>query len=102
MLVYIDGRLNINQWPNENFAREMLELYSIGKGPQIGDGNYTNFTEQDIKEAARVLSGYKNDITFTNIDTDTNIPIGKLELDGIRAYCTMPELKHSVLHFRTR
>jgi uncharacterized protein (DUF1800 family) len=85
MLVYIDGRLNINQWPNENFAREMLELYSIGKGPQTGDGNYTNFTEQDIKEAARVLSGYKNDITFTNIDTDTNIPIGKLELNGVRA-----------------
>ena len=85
MLVYIDGRLNINQWPNENFAREMLELYSIGKGPQIGDGNYTNFTEQDIKEAARVLSGYKNDITFTNIDAETNIPIGKLELNGVRA-----------------
>lgn len=85
MLVYIDGRLNINQWPNENFAREMLELYSIGKGQQIGDGNYTNFTEQDIKEAARVLSGYKNDITFTNIDSETNIPIGKLELNGTRA-----------------
>jgi uncharacterized protein (DUF1800 family) len=85
MLVYIDGRLNINQWPNENFAREMLELYSIGKGLQIGDGNYTNYTEQDIKEAARVLSGYKNDITFTNLDTDTSIPIGKLEVSGVRA-----------------
>lgn len=85
MLVYIDGRLNINLWPNENFAREMLELYSIGKGPQIGEGDYTNYTEQDIKEAARVLSGYKNDITFTNVDSDTGIPIGKLEVDGIRA-----------------
>jgi uncharacterized protein (DUF1800 family) len=85
MLVYIDGRLNINQWPNENFAREMLELYSIGKGPQIGDGNYTNYTEKDIKEAARVLSGYTNDITFTNLDPDTNIPIGRLEVSGIRA-----------------
>lgn len=85
MLVYIDGRLNINQWPNENFAREMLELYSIGKGLQVGDGNYTNYTEQDIKEAARVLSGYKNDTTFTNLDIDTNIPIGKLEVSGVRA-----------------
>jgi uncharacterized protein (DUF1800 family) len=85
MLVYIDGRLNINQWPNENFAREMLELYSIGKGPQIGDGNYTNYTEKDIKEAARVLSGYKNDDSFTNLDPDSNIPIGKLEVSGIRA-----------------
>jgi uncharacterized protein (DUF1800 family) len=85
MLVYIDGRLNINQWPNENFAREMLELYSIGKGPQIGDGNYTNYTEKDIKEAARVLSGYTNDISFTNLDTDSNIPIGKLVVSGVRA-----------------
>jgi uncharacterized protein (DUF1800 family) len=85
MLVYIDGRLNINQWPNENFAREMLELYSIGKGPQVGDGNYTNYTEQDIKEAARVLSGYTNDITFTNLDPETNIPVGLLEVSGIRA-----------------
>jgi len=85
MLIYIDGRLNINQWPNENFAREMLELYSIGKGLQIGDGNYTNYTEQDIKEAARVLSGYKNDTTYTNLDIDTNIPIGKLEVSGVRA-----------------
>jgi uncharacterized protein (DUF1800 family) len=85
MLIYIDGRLNINQWPNENFAREMLELYSIGKGLQTGDGNYTNYTEQDIKEAARVLSGYKDDDTFTNLDKDTNLPIGKLEASGIRA-----------------
>jgi uncharacterized protein (DUF1800 family) len=85
MLIYIDGRLNINQWPNENFAREMLELYSIGKGLQIGDGNYTNYTEQDIKEAARVLSGYKNDTSFTNLDSDSNIPIGKLEASGTRA-----------------
>jgi uncharacterized protein (DUF1800 family) len=93
MLVYIDGRLNINLWPNENFAREMLELYSIGKGPQTGEGDYTNYTEQDIKEAARVLSGYKNDITFSNADSDTGIPIGKLELDGIRATLHDPGTK---------
>jgi uncharacterized protein (DUF1800 family) len=85
MLVYLDGKLNINQWPNENFAREMLELYSIGKGPMKGDGDYTTYTEQDIKEAARVLTGYQNDITFTNPDTDTGIPIGKLVVSGTHA-----------------
>jgi len=85
MLVYLDGKLNINQWPNENFAREMLELYSIGKGLQKGEGDYTNYTEQDIKEAAKVLTGYQNDITLTNLDTDTNIPIGKLVSSGTRA-----------------
>ncbi len=39
--------------PNENFAREMFELYSIGRGHQIAEGNYTNYTEDDIKAACR-------------------------------------------------
>jgi uncharacterized protein (DUF1800 family) len=78
MLVNLDGWLNDVDSPNENFAREMLELYTIGKGQQIGDGNYTTFTETDVRAAARVLSGYKNDDTFLNTDTDSGIPIGKL------------------------
>jgi uncharacterized protein (DUF1800 family) len=89
MLVYIDGRLNINQSPNENFAREMFELYSIGKGLQVGDGDYTNYNEQDIKEAARVLSGYTNDTGFINKDTDTNIPIGVILPDNTSLDATL-------------
>ena len=80
-LINLDGALNDVDSPNENFAREMFELYTIGKGPQIGDSNYTNYTEADIKAAAKVLSGYTNDDTFTNLDTTTNIPIGKLITD---------------------
>ena len=57
MLVYLNGNANIVGAPNENFARELFELFTIGKGPLISSGNYTNYTESDIREAARVLTG---------------------------------------------
>lgn len=67
MLVYLNGDSNKVGAPNENFARELLELFTIGKGPLISDGNYTNYTETDIKEASKVLTGWK-------IDRTKNIP----------------------------
>ncbi len=78
MLVYLDNGTNDVSSPNENFAREMMELYSIGRGPQIGEGDYTNYTEDDVKAATRVLTGWMTDETFTNIDELTQIPVGKL------------------------
>ncbi len=77
MLQYIDNTLNDKDVPNENFAREMFELYSIGKGEQIGPEDYTNYTETDIKEAARVLTGFKCNWEFDTIDPDTGLPRGK-------------------------
>ncbi|MEA2041257.1 MAG: DUF1800 domain-containing protein [Bacteroidota bacterium] len=74
MLRYIDNHLNEAGSPNENYAREMMELYTIGKGPQIASGDYTNYTEEDIQQVARVISGIKNDSEFTNLDPDTGIP----------------------------
>jgi len=53
--------------PNENYARELFELFTIGKGPLIEEGNYTNYTEHDIREAAKVLTGWK-----TDSDTDSS------------------------------
>jgi uncharacterized protein (DUF1800 family) len=82
MLVYLDNGLNDAASPNENFAREMFELYSIGRGPQIAEGNYTNYTESDIRAAARVLTGYQADETYSNNDADTGIPIGRLITTG--------------------
>lgn len=61
MLDYLNGDENKASAPNENFARELFELFSIGKGPLLADGNYTNYTESDIREAAKVLTGWKND-----------------------------------------
>ena len=79
MLRYLDGYTNHKNDPNENFAREMFELYSIGKGPQLAEGNYTNYTEEDIKAATKILTGWIFDKSFTNIDPDTNLPTGKLQ-----------------------
>ncbi len=62
MLVYLNGYLNRgggNNVPDENYARELLELFTIGKGAQIAEGNYTNYTETDVKAAARVVTGYR-------------------------------------------
>lgn len=49
MLVWLDGNANRRGQPNENFAREVLELFGLGIG---------NYTEHDIKEAARAFSGW--------------------------------------------
>tara|TARA_B100000809_G_scaffold252838_2_gene288041 strand:+ start:23776 stop:25479 length:1704 start_codon:yes stop_codon:yes gene_type:complete len=59
MLNYLNNHKNTVKNPNENYAREFLELFTIGKGVQVGDGDYTNYTENDVEEAARVLTGWK-------------------------------------------
>lgn len=83
MLRYIDGATNHKDSPNENFAREMFELYSIGKGPQIAEGDYTNYTEDDVKAATKVLTGWLFDDSFTNLDVDHGWPAGIM--DSIKA-----------------
>ena len=56
MLLYLDNRLNVKGNVNENYAREILELFSLGIG---------NYTENDIKEAARAFTGWRNQgLTF--------------------------------------
>lgn len=57
MLKYLSGDTNTKTQPNENYGRELQELFTIGKGPEVGPGNYTNYTEQDVRAAARVLTG---------------------------------------------
>ena len=72
MLRFLDGHLNVVGRPNENFAREFFELYTVGKGPSKGPNDYTTFTEDDVIEASRVFSGYMEDEEFTNLDPDTS------------------------------
>lgn len=59
MLIYLSGGENTNVAPNENYSRELLELFTIGKGPLVGPGDYSNYTEQDVVEMAKVLSGWR-------------------------------------------
>ncbi len=65
MLVYLNGNQNSSRAPNENYARELLELFTIGKGDVAGPGDYTTFTEDDVVEIARALTGW-----ITRVDID--------------------------------
>lgn len=61
MLRYLNGNVNKKGAPNENYARELQELFTIGKGPERAPGDYTNYTEADIKAAARILTGWSDE-----------------------------------------
>ncbi len=53
MLRYLNGYLNTATAPDENYGRELQELFTLGKGPGSG------YTETDVKEAAKVLTGWQ-------------------------------------------
>ena len=55
MLVFLDGRTNKLNYRNENYARELQELFTIGIADNDGNPNYT---QQDVVEAAKVLTGW--------------------------------------------
>ena len=65
MLVYLSGIYNVKEAPNENYARELFELFTIGKGPIDGDDSYTYYTESDIIEASKVLTGWQVQKNFS-------------------------------------
>ena len=60
MLRYLNGNQSTAGNPNENYGRELLELFTVGKGPLIGPGNYTHYTEADVQATARVLTGWRD------------------------------------------
>ncbi len=61
MLKYLNGDRNTNSAPNENYGRELQELFTVGKD-EFGNPPYS---EDDVKAAARVLTGWKNDLVGT-------------------------------------
>lgn len=56
MLQFLNNQQNRKQHPNENFAREVMELFTMGRG---------HYSEQDVKEAARAFTGWGFDATGT-------------------------------------
>jgi uncharacterized protein (DUF1800 family) len=54
MMIYLDLQQSRKEHPNENWARELMELFTV----EIG-----NYTEQDIRESARAFTGYRIDMT---------------------------------------
>ena len=65
MLIYLNGRENTRRAPNENYARELMELFTVGRGEAVGAGDYTNYTEEDVFALARALTGWRFDFRFT-------------------------------------
>ena len=53
MLLWLNGSDNSRWSPNENYAREMMELFTLGAG--------RGYTETDVREQARALTGFRND-----------------------------------------
>ena len=53
MLKYLNTKQNRKKEPNENFARELMELFTLGEG---------QYSETDVKEAARAFTGYNHDL----------------------------------------
>jgi hypothetical protein len=59
MLVFLDAAQNVKGAPNENFAREVMELFTMGVG---------NYSEPDIREAARAFTGWIDDDLAFKVD----------------------------------
>ncbi len=55
MIWWLDGAENVKDHPNENFARELLELFTLGI---VDDDGGPNYTETDVREAARAFTGW--------------------------------------------
>ncbi|MBI2755188.1 MAG: DUF1800 domain-containing protein [Chloroflexi bacterium] len=66
MLMWLDNRLNRKKAPNENYAREVMELFTVGIG---------NYTETDVKEAAKAFTGY-------GLDKDRTFVFNKADHDA--------------------
>ena len=71
MLVYLDNGENIKSHPNENFGRELLELFTMGVG---------NYSERDVREAARAFTGWTNDVLLFKFDAAQHDPGTKMFL----------------------
>jgi uncharacterized protein (DUF1800 family) len=78
MMIWLDIVQSKKERPNENFAREVMELFSLGEG---------HYTESDVKEAARAFTGYRinqpeQSFRFAARQFDP----GSLELDDSRFF----------------
>jgi uncharacterized protein (DUF1800 family) len=98
MLVWLDGRESSAGAPNENFARELLELFTLGHGGHQDHAASQPYTEVDVAEAARALTGWAIDpATLTGVlvarrhDVGTKTVLGTtgpLGLDEVVAAAT--------------
>ncbi|MBX3253772.1 MAG: DUF1800 family protein [Chitinophagaceae bacterium] len=77
MLIYLDGGYNTRTDPNENFAREFLEMFTIGKTTREGVRNYS---ENDIKEAAKIFTGFRWAKNNEVADSETGLRVCTVDI----------------------
>src|SRR5205807_1380030 len=76
MLRYLDLATSTGQSPNENYSRELMELFTMGPG---------NYTEEDVRQSAKALAGWQQpppDSTATVVVDDAKIVTQKLPVYG--------------------
>lgn len=73
MIRFLNNQQNKKQKPNENFARELMELFTIGRG---------NYTENDIKEAARAFTGWSSNFQGEFVFRKNQHDFGKKKFMG--------------------
>ena len=75
MIRYLNNQQNRKGQPNENFARELMELFSMGRG---------NYTEKDIKESARAFTGWSSNVLGDYVFRKRQHDFGVKEFRGHR------------------
>jgi hypothetical protein len=96
MQVYLTGINSVPPHPNENLARELMELFSLGvSNPRTGALNYS---ESDVKEIARALTGYKFDsnsraLSFSSSNWDSG---AKTFLGADRGAAKLPDVINAI------
>ncbi len=83
MMFYLDTQTSDKNHPNENFAREVMELFTLGIG---------HYSEKDIQEAARAFTGWGIHYSFLGQDGDFGKLQQSMALEGrsVFAYCYVP------------
>jgi hypothetical protein len=99
MLVFLDAGRNVKDAPNENFGREVMELFLMGVG---------NYTEQDVREAARAFTGWIDDDLSFGFDASKHDGRDKSFLgragpfDGIQVLDIILEQQATSIHIATK
>jgi uncharacterized protein (DUF1800 family) len=93
MLLYLDSATNRKTHPNENYARELMELFCLGEG---------NYTEQDVQQLARCFTGweirrksfrfnpYQHDSGAKTLFGTVEVASGEQAIDAVLAHPSMP------------
>lgn len=93
MLLYLDSATNRKTHPNENYARELMELFCLGEG---------NYTEQDVQQLARCFTGweirrksfrfnpYQHDSGFKKLFDNDKIESGEEAIEAVVTHRSMP------------